>query len=196
MIKKSLICPIEGKEWDVERAINEVENFTTYFKEDEAKARRLRLISEEVLGMIGGVLDVKNGRFWIENEDGDVKVRLAAEAILGTVAKDELDQVSPNVEYKGFSGLIRKAVDNLGEMFRDSGASIVDESMVGISGGTLAMSKEEIDWSLAKYQDSIDRDMKAGTWDELEMSVLKKLAKDIKISYRNDRVDIVVYTEL
>ena len=135
-------------------------------------------------------------RFWIENEDGDVKVRLAAEAILGTVAKDELDQVSPNTEYKGFSGLIRKAVDNLGEMFRDSGASIVDESMVGISGGTLAMSKEEINWSLAKYQDSIDRDMKAGTWDELEMSVLKKLAKDIKISYRNDRVDIVVYTEL
>lgn len=194
---KSLICPIEGNKGDIERALTEVDSFSAFYGFDEVQAKRLRLIGEELLGMVGGVLDISNGRFWIEGGDGEVLVRLAAEAILGTVAKDELDQVSKNAEYKGFSGLIKKTIDNIGEIFRDSGATMgnVTESEMGV-GGVSIITQEEVDWSLAKYQDSLDRDMKAGTWDELEMSVLKKLSKDIKISYRNDRVDIIVYADL
>lgn len=194
---KSLICPIEGNKGDVERALTEVDSFSAFYGFDEEQAKRLRLIGEELLGMVGGVLDISNGRFWIEGGEDGVLVRLAAEAILGTVAKDELDQVSKNTEYKGFSGLIKKTIDNIGEIFRDSGATMgnITESEMGV-GGVSIITQEEVDWSLAKYQDSLDRDMKAGTWDELEMSVLKKLSKDIKISYRNDRVDIIVYADL
>lgn len=195
MIEKSLICPMEGNAGDLKRALTEVENFSEFYGIDSQKAKKLRLISEELLGMIGSVLDIKNGRFWIEKDGSDARVRLAAEAVLGTVAKDELDQVSKNAEYKGFSGLLRKAVDTLGELFRDSGVNIISESQMGL-GGVSMVTQEEVNWSLSKYNASIDRDMKAGSWDELEMSVLKKLSKDIKISYRNDRVDIVVYTEV
>jgi len=193
---KSLICPIDNQK-DVKRALTEIENFAAYYEMDSEKANRLELIGEELLGMVGGVLDIHNGRFWIEDNDGEIEIRLAAEAILGTVAKDELDQLSKNTEYKGIGGFFKKTIDNVGEMFRDSGAtmSTISESGTG-NNGVSVITQDEVNWSLAKYQDSLDRDMKAGSWDELEMSVLKKLAKDIKISYRNDRVDIIVYTDL
>lgn len=192
---KSLICPIENKR-DVERALTEIDNFSAFYEMDSEQAKTLRLIGEELLGMVDGVLDITNGRFWIEGGDDEVLVRLAAEAILGTVAKDELDQVSKNAEYKGFGGFIKKTIDNIGELFRDSGASMgtISESEFGVTGSIIT--QNEVNWSLSKYQDSLDRDMKAGSWDELEMSVLKKFSKDIKISYRNDRVDIIVYADL
>lgn len=194
---KSLICPIEGNAWDVERALNEVDGFSRYQGLGAKQSENLRLIGEELLGMIDGFLDVEDGRFWIEVDGEEYAVNLAARSILGTRAKSILDSASKNTEYKGVAGIVRKAIDGMSQMFRDSGASYnFTEQIDAALAGTEIESDNALQWSLESYNNSIERDEKAEGWDELELSVLKKFSKDIVVSYRNDRVDIKVIADI
>lgn len=194
---KSLICPIEGYSWDVERALNEVDGFSRYQGLGAKQSEHLRLLGEELLGMVGGLLDVKDGRFWIEKDGDDYTVNLAARSILGGRAKSILNSTAENTEYKGVSGLVRKAIDGMGQMFRDSGSNYgFTEQIDAALAGTEVISEEALSWSLNSYAESIERDEKADSWDELEIPVLKKLSKDIVISYRNDRVQITVLADI
>lgn len=194
---KSLICPIEGNSWDIERALNEVDGFSRFQGLGAKQSERLRLIGEELLGMVEGVFTVESGRFWIEKKDEDYIVNLAAESIIGVRAKAILESASHNTEYKGVAGLVRKAVDSMEQMFRDSGSDYAfTEQIDAALAGTSIESDEMLSWSLNRYSESIERDEKADMWDELELSVLKKLSKDIVISYRNDRVQIKVVADI
>lgn len=194
---KSLICPIEGYSWEVERALNEVDSFSRYQSLGARQSEKLRLIGEELLGMVSGMLDVEAGRFWIEKEGDDYTVNLAAQTIVGLKAKEILDTASKNTEYKGLSGLLRRAIDTMAQMYRDSGAGYeMTEQIDCALAGTEPISDEELAWSLAKYTESVERDEKAEAWDELELSVLKKTSKDIVVSYRNNRVDIKVVADI
>ena len=194
---KSLICPIEGYSWEVERALNEVDSFSRYQSLGARQSEKLRLIGEELLGMVSGMLDVETGRFWIEKDGDDYTVNLAAQTIVGIKAKEILDTASKNTEYKGLSGLLRRAIDTMAQMYRDSGAGYeMTEQIDCALAGTEPISDEELAWSLAKYTESVERDEKAEAWDELELSVLKKTSKDIVVSYRNNRVDIKVVADI
>lgn len=193
---KSLICPIEGYSWDVERALNEVDGFSRYQGLGARQSENLRLIGEELLGMVGGLLEVQDGRFWIEKDADDYTVNLAARTIVGARAKEILDSTSKNKEYKGFRGLVKKAIDQMESMVRDSGADYGMADVDAALAGTAVISEEELLWSLARYSESVERDEKASAWDELELPVLKKFSKDIIISYRNDRVDIKVVADI
>lgn len=194
---KSLICPIEGNSWDVERALNEVDGFSRYQGLGAKQSENLRLIGEELLGMTNGLLTVEEGRFWIEADGDGYSVNLAAKSIIGVRAKSILDSTSKNTEYKGLSGIIRKAVDEMSQMFRDSGAAYnfteqIDAALAGVE----VESESALQWSLESYNKSVERDEKADEWDELELSVLKKFSKNIVVSYRNDRVDIKVIADI
>lgn len=195
---KSLICPIEHNSWDIERALNEVDGFSRYQGLGAKQSENLRLLGEELLGMTEGILNIEDGRFWIEVEDNNVyTVNLGATSIVGGSAKRILESASHNTEYSGIGGLFRKALDSMTQAFRDSGASMdftgeIDAALAGIE----YKSQDELMWSLDKYSESIERDEKAEAWDKLELSVLQKYSKDIIISYRNNKVAIKVIADI
>jgi len=193
---KSLICPIEGNPWDIERALNEVDGFSRHQGLGARQSENLRLIGEELLGMTGGLLTVDNGRFWIEYEGGVYTVNLAAESIVGGSAKKILESAGHNKEYAGIGGLFKKALDTMTELFRDSGATGFSEEVDAALAGIDYSSNEALSWSLERYSESVERDEKAEAWDKLELSVLKKYSQDIIISYRNNRVDIKVIADI
>lgn len=196
MAIKSLICPIEGNSWDIERALNEVDGFSRYQKLGARQSESLRLIGEELLGMTGGLLTVENGRFWIEMEGNDYTVNLAAESIVGGSAKKILETAGHNTEYSGLGGLFKKALDSMTEMFRDAGTVGFSEEVDAALAGVEYSSEEALSWSLEKYSESVERDEKAEAWDQMELSVLRKYSKDIIIKYRNNRVEIKVIADI
>lgn len=192
---KSLICPIEGNEKDIERALNEAEAFAKLEGLNDSQTNVIRLLSDEMLGMTGGILLTQNGRFWIEKVESDYILNLALETEVGTRAKAIFDSTSSNAEYKGISGLIKKATDSLAQMFEFSSGSASDFS-TPMADGIQMMDEGAYEWALSKYEESCERDEKAERYDELEIPVIKKFSKDIKISYRNKRVDIKVIANI
>ena len=194
---KSLICPIEGNSWDIERALNEVDGFSRYQGLGARQSEALRLLGEELLGMTEGLLTIEDGRFWIEEENGSYTVNLAASSIIGGSAKKILESAGHNTEYSGLGGLFKRAIDSMTQAFRDSGSTLdmtaeIDAALAGVQ----YSSQDELLWSLDRYSESIERNEKAEGWDQLELSVLKKYSKDIIISYRNNRIDIKVIADI
>lgn len=193
---KSLICPINDKEKDIARALKEVDDFSNYLKLDDNVTGHIRLLSEELLEMIDSVLDVEDGRFYIESEDGiTFKIHLAVEAIVGDSAEKVLVKVSSskeNTAYKGVKGLLRQVMDFFGNAKYGSLPTIPDNAVgTGLYAG-LTMQEDFCEWSINQYLEEMKRDEKVENWDELEMSVLTKIAKDIKVNARREGVSIVI----
>lgn len=196
MSYKSLICPIEGNDREIDRALTEIESFGKLEGLSDDKISKLRLVGEEIIGMAEGILQVENGRFWIEkNEDGYVE-RFACQAKIGDRARALFDATAENKEYKGLAGLVKKVVDAAERMIEVSSAASSNMGIdIAYEGGSV-MDATGYVWSLDKYEEICERDEKVDKWDELELSVLKKLSKNIVVSYRNDRFDIEVYTDI
>lgn len=190
---KSLICPIEGNSNEIERALNEADTFSKQEGLNDSQANVIRLLSDEMLGMIGGILVTSTGRFWIEHNEADFIINLSVETEVGTRAKAIFDSTSENQAYKGLTGLVKKATDSIAQMFEVSGGA---DFNVPLSDGVQVIDDGAYEWALSKYEESCERDEKAEQYDELEIPVIKKFSKDIKISYRNKRVDIKVIANI
>lgn len=188
---KSLICPIEGNERDIERAIAEADCFAKLEGLNDQQANIIRLLADEMLGMVNGLFVSGLGRFWIEHNQNCFELNLAVETEVGIRAKSVLDSTSANTEYKGFTGLVKKATDAVSQMINDSGADSISNYDIPFE-GINTVDQGVYEWSLQKFEESCERDEKASLYDELEIPVIKKFSKDITISYRNKRVSIKV----
>lgn len=196
MGKKSLICPIEGYDDEIKRALEETECYGKLMHLNDEQISKLRRISEELLGMVEGIFDIAYGRFFIEEIDGDYVVTLKAKTIVGERARAILNNVTKNDRYKGFQGAIRHMMDVIYEAVGNESpaadVAAIDDALAGAS----IITNEALEVSVAKYTDMIERDEKADNWDELELSLIKKLSKDIKIYYSTDKVVINVIANI
>lgn len=193
---KSLICPIEGYDGEIDRALKEIEDFSSLEGFSAEQVSKMRLIGEEVIGMAEGILQVENGRFYIEKKDNDYSVIFSCKTVVGERAKAIFDSTAKNTEYKGIAGLARKVFDAVESMVEVSGGM---SSPIGIDdaiGGFSAHDNTGYEWSLKKYEESCQRDDKASMWDELELSVIKKMSKNVTVSYRNDKYEIEVVADI
>lgn len=188
-MNQSLICPIRGEARDVERALNETERFAHEESLSGKQALHLRLLAEELLGMTGSVLDVRDGQYWIERRAGECELHLNVRAQAGETARSILIDLSTdrkNAAYAGVKGHILKALDAMS-------ASPVYASVPTLPGEDVSASHPAyIEWAYQSYLDSLDQDQKAAAWDEMEKSVLGKLARDIVVGVRPDSVSIVL----
>lgn len=204
---KSEKCKLNGTPACVEAALNETERFAQACGLQPKKALHLRLLAEETLGMMNGLLSVRDGEFWVEqNKDGyelHAQARTknmtegAAERLLAASTSGENDS------YKGVSGKICRVLDWLiaqqpaeddeplvfdahkkQVLMEDPYAQKMSEAMASASG--------TVQWSFSQYIESETPDLKAEQWDELERSVLSNLADDIRIGVRDRDVFVTV----
>lgn len=197
MSVKSLICPFEGNSSEFDRALTEVDNFSKAENLDGRYADKLRLVSEEVIGMASNILNIENGRFWIEKEEEGYVVCFSCEAEIGDRAKAIFDSTSQNIEYKGIAGLFRKVVDQIADAFAVSGSVPEGElfEMAPNYTGIELIEPEAYEWSLQKYEERCELNDKAELWDELELSIIKKMSDNILIFYRNKKLSLRVYVK-
>lgn len=185
----SSTCNLDGSAAATAAALIEAENFARRCGLGQKRLLHLRLLAEELLGMAGNVVDVKQGVFWIEREGMTYRFCLNAYVQTGKSAKKQLLGASSsgeNTYYQGVTGKIRQAVDWLSQGDINSiGAPR------GVAGGLLP-SAQEIEWSLKCYRESIRQEERAETWDELEKSVLTKLADDILVGVRSNQISITI----
>ena len=64
---KSEKCKLNGTSACAETALNETERFAKACGLPAKKALHLRLLAEETLGMMNGLLAVRDGEFWVES---------------------------------------------------------------------------------------------------------------------------------
>ena len=113
---KSNICKIEKGTKDLAAILRESEKVAVYNELTHKQALQLRLLCEEIDGMLPGIIDEFEGDLWIEFEEGVCKVNVSIHFNEFTVEKkDELIGIAKNKKNAaavGIAGRIHSAVEN------------------------------------------------------------------------------------
>ena len=203
---KSNICKLNEDLTCLETVLSEVGKVTTYNGLEDKKALRLRLLAEELCGMLTGLIENFSGKFWAENEGEayELHVELKADD-MSIDLRDELISVSKsgkNAAAKGIMGKIRAVAETMLLAAFDSDYSSVpanreyyDNNGFNIGFGymdpTIAYETGYVySWSLYNYKTAVEE--KEDEFAELERSIVAKLADDIVVGVSGKNVEIVV----
>ena len=202
---KSNICKLNKDLTCLEAVLAEVEKVTTYNALEDKKALRIRLLAEELCGMLPGLVENFSGEFWAENEGDNYELHVELKADdMSIDLRDELISVSKsgkNAAAKGIMGKIRAVAETMllvasdptlqalpaGELYDYHGYNMG----FGYIDPTIAIETGYIySWSLFNYKTAVEE--KEDEYAELERSIVAKLADDIIVGVRGKNVEIVV----
>ena len=194
---KSNVCKIDKSNKDLGAILKECEKVAVYNDLTHKQTLHLRLLCEEIDGMLPNIIDNFDGDFWIDFEDGLCKINVSIKFDeFTTVQKKELINVAKNKKNAaavGIKGKIRSALENF---FMDQEAFAVytvphSEAYMSIRTGIDTMDYSSY-WSLEQYRKSVDKKEKAEAWDEIEKSVIASLADDVIVGVKGKKADIII----
>ena len=193
---KSNICKIEKGTRDLDAILKESERVAEYNGLTHKETLQLRLLCEEIDGMLPNIIDDFDGSRWIEFENGVCKINVSIEIPeLNIEKKEKLIDVAKNKKNAaavGIVGKIRNAIENF----------FLDEAAVFNAGAPtpfLEMSTGYSDgvdysylWSLEQYRGTVREDKESAEWDELEKCVIASASDDVIVGVKGKCAEIVV----
>ena len=193
---KSNACKIVNGTKDLAAILKEREKVAVYNELTHKQTLQLRLICEEIDGMLPNILGDFEGELTIEIVDGVCKVVVSVEFDSFTAEKKkELVSVAKNKKNAaavGIVGKIRSVIENVfldEEIARACGASSsVFQMATGYSEGI----DYSYIWSLSQYRSTVQPAEQPEEWDELEKSVIAAVADDVIVGVKGKKADIIV----
>ena len=199
---------LNSTESDVAQALEEAERFSAYAGLTGKSAIHVRLLTEEALGMVRGILGDFPARFWLESvKKGNQRlcsICITVQTDVDYERRQELLEMSSsgrNAAAVGIVGKIRNIIE-LGLQGYDEAARYQAEyGMAAANYAVMGMvnpdtSLDAFYWSLDAYREqvsSMEHTQEAeAAWDELEKSVVSRLADEVRVGIRRNRVDLVV----
>ena len=190
-----------------EEAMANAEKFAQYNEITGRNARHIRLLTEELVSMVHGIMDGLEADLWFESEkkDGGILCRicLSSSKSVDPAQEEHLLSVASsgrNESAKGILGKIREAF-RISAQYRNDGVYMTEyaalNSWYAMGGGskdTANRYAKERMWSLMSYKESLSSDKESSEeeWDELEKSIIGKLADDVKVWLKADTTEVVV----
>ena len=154
-------------------------------------AMHLRLLAEETMAMMRAITGEINGEFWIEVRDDVYELHLKVDTLTDAQKREQLLSASTtgkNEAARGFMGKIRA-------FFQPSANAPMFVS--GFAGGAPQM-YGNYEWSMEDYRKQLRqyREQNAEgsqeAWDELEKSVVSRVADDVKVSIMGRTVEMTI----
>lgn len=191
----SNVCRIDNGSKDLDSILKESEKVAVFNELDNKQTMQLRLLCEEVDGMLPNIIDDFKGDFWIEFEDGVCKLKLSITFAEFTVdKKKELINIATNkknASAKGLIGKIRSAIENL-FLDKELANALNVATLFNYSNGCGLGVGYPCLWSLDEYRKNVSKDQSPEEWDELEKSIIASLADDVIVGVKGMQANIEV----
>ncbi|MCR5093374.1 MAG: hypothetical protein K6B72_05320 [Lachnospiraceae bacterium] len=200
---------VNGEEESVEEALAAAETYAGNLYLADREAMRLRLLTEELLGLLGGITsDDFTAMFWIEGDKNRSFLHLTGKIRMTSRRREELlasARSGKNSAARGIMGKLRDMIAagvlSMNEAApAGAGFPVMDFYSAGME--TMGATAGHMAWSLSGYRSSLEEQLidldgsdafeKKEPWDELERSVLANLADDVRVSIHKDDVEIIV----
>ena len=167
---------------------------------EKKESLHLRLLAEEMFGLVRAVAGGVAATYWIENVDKSFELHITSiiDSEDAMALRDQVKSIAAEKakgSAKGFMGKIRAMiVDMLSSAKESMPYAMMNTVSAYPLGGTADMVKV---WSMDVYKDElkrrIDDEDAVEAWDELEKSIVAKIADNIKVRIVSNNVDITVY---
>lgn len=189
---KTDVIVISNDGENMEEALAQAEKVACYKELPSRNAMHLRLLTEEMLGMMRSITGERKGAFWIEDHDGMYELHLQVETPMDFDKQERLLAASTsgkNESARGIMGKIRSFFDPM-----DWANAPVPVNVEGTN--------PVASWSISSYRQMVQKKLEenpegaAEAWDELEKSVVSNLADDVKVSIRGRNVEMTILKRL
>ena len=193
---RSNICKIEKGTKDLAAILKESERVAEYNGFTHKQTLQLRVLCEEIDGMLPNIIDDFDGEMWIDFEDGVCKITVSIRIPEFNIDKKEeligIAKNKKNAAAVGIVGKIRNAIENF---FLD------EETMksMALSAGDAEFSNgyyEGVDyaylWRLEEYRSTVKKETQTDAWDELEKSVIASASDDVIVGVKGKCAEIVI----
>ena len=193
---KSNVCKIENGIQDLEAILKESEKVAVYNELNHKQTLQLRLLCEEIDGMLPKIISGFDGDFWIEFENGVCKINVSVELDRFTAEKKKdliaIAKNKKNAAAVGIGGKIRSVLEDafLDERIARNLHVNVDSFHVATAYSVGADCS--CLWSLHNYKNTVDKEENPENFDELEKSVIASVADDVIVGVKGRRADIVI----
>ena len=193
---KSNICKIEKGTRALDAILKESERVAEYNGLNHKQTLQLRLICEEIDGMLPYIIDDFEGKFWIDFEDGVCKVTASIQIPEFNADKKEgligIAKNKKNAAAVGIVGKIRDAIENyfLDEATMEAWA--LSAGSYGLATGYSEVADYSYLWRLEEYKSYVKKEKKEEEWDELEKSVIASVADDVIVGVKGRKADIII----
>lgn len=199
---KTDVIQIEPSGAGIEKALAETEKAAAFRGLDPKQTLRLRLLAEEMTGMLKTITGQTQYRYWAESEGNVFSLHLMTNMQVDPEMRETLLKTSTtgkNAAAKGFMGRLKDIFLRLGES-TDANAFATEYGYgyVGVVGydASVDMSPNAVlyGWSMSAYRDAVAKHQseEPEKWDELEKSITAKLADEVKIFIRGKSVEMVI----
>ena len=199
---KTDMITVSGRGPGMEAALKQADKVAAYKEMTGKNALHLRLLTEEMMGMMRSITGAPEGTFWIEDEDGVYQLHLRVRTLLNSEKREKLLSASSTGRNESAKGLMGRLRD-----FFDWGS---DEDLSAISSPLLLSdmfdhsSSPALDWewSMTRYRSALSERMEQNdpdaleAWDELEKSVVKHVADDVKVFIRGGVVEMIILKKM
>ncbi len=198
---------ITNTEDSLRRALDEADAFIGAQGLEKKKALHIRLLVEETLGMVKAMAGDFGALFWMEKDGEDLKIRLSVKTEMNKEKKEELLSVSRsgrNAAVKGLMGKIGEIIENgmlsfdeVMKLQQEYDGGYISYAHMGMNApGEPLITGDLMMWKLSTYKDSLreskEKQAHQEAWDELEKSIVAKLAKDVVVGVHKDSVDMTI----
>lgn len=166
---------------------------------DRKQNLQLRLLAEELFGMLRSIAGDVEADYWIEGEKPDYALHMKSRVDMTREMRQQFLSASSSGENdaaKGFMGKIRDMIA-VSLLPKGTGPSLLSMGLMsmGSPGGYRAGS---VEWDMKTYRAELEgraaQDSRAAeAWDELEKSIIANIAYDIKIGISGSDVELTVY---
>ena len=195
---KSDVIHVTSSGEGVALALQQAEAVAAYKSLPQKDSLHLQLLAEEMMGMLRALTGEQEADFWIEDEAGSFCMHLRTQCKMNTDLREKLLSASTsgkNIAAKGVSGKIRDLFSRMVEGSGDvdayaSGFSLPDAETTSVYEAASVAKNAPLTWSFNKYKASA---AEKEAWDELEKSVLAKVADEIEIGIAGGTVEMIVY---
>ena len=193
---KSDICKISHNKDSLMVLLNETEKAASYSNLDKKQSGRLRLLAEELVGMLPELLEFSDGEFWVESEGKNFELHtaLTPNGLMNNEMREKLLSVSTsgkNASAAGIMAKIKLAIEFMLIDYEKNAATFPSEYVFFNEGiGTVPYFSGEA-WSLATYRQNAQK-LKNEKWDELERSIIANIADEVLVGIQGKKVEVVV----
>ncbi len=199
---KTDVITISSQEDQMEVALSQADKVAAYKNLSPKNALHLRLLTEEMMGLMRSITGENEGRFWIEDEDSVYQLHLQVVTRMDSGKRNQLLSTASSGKNESAKGLMGRLRD-----FFDRGA---DEDIASFASPLLLSGMYEEtttpsldwEWSMLRYEDALSAQVardEAGAreaWDELEKSVVTHVADDVKVSIRARVAELIIVKKL
>ena len=183
---------IFNQQHGIEHILDETERFGVYCKLPSAGVMRLRLLTEELLGLTVNLFDNLKYGFTIENEGQRFILRLKASTIVNLDQKSKMLSLSSRGENEAAKGILGR----ISGVFQDliMGGNNYSHYPAVMTSSFNPYYETDISpcFSMTYYKNQAPEREKEPEWDGLEKSIIANYADDVVIGVKSDKVEMVV----